>query len=197
MHNQKFLKLRFLLLTLVLFLSACSGNSGKSLPLENYHSPDGRFEFAIPSGWQTRQDGALLVTMPADYSDTEEELIVHLYASPTGTTDTATHINLAKEQIEPFLETVIGEDYETVNEGETRVDKYPAMLLDFAKPHGETYMLGRVVIVAMPFYVLVFVGTGIEAEWEAFLPTFREMLGEFHLSSAESPEGQPLPYPGN
>ena len=71
------------------------------------------------------------------------------------------------------------------------------MLLDFAKPHGETYMLGRVVIVAMPFYVLVFVGTGIEAEWEAFLPTFREMLGEFHLSSAESPEGQPLPYPGN
>jgi len=75
-----------------------------------------------------------------------------------------------------------------VNEGSLRVDKYPAMLLDFAKPHQDSYMLGRVVIVAMPFYVLVFLGTGVEAEWEAFVPTFREMLEQFSLVNPVEPE---------
>lgn len=191
MWNQKSLRIFFLVLALLTFPSACSLKSGSSLPLDNYQSPDGRFEFSIPAGWQTDQNDALFTTTPPDYSGSEEELIVHVYASPTETIDTATHLDLAKEQIEPFLASVIDEDYKVVNEGETKVDKYPAMLLDFAKPYGETYMLGRVVIVAMPFYVLVFVGTGIETEWEAFLPTFREMLNQFHLSSAESPEGQP------
>jgi cytochrome b len=65
------------------------------------------------------------------------------------------------------------------------------VLLDFAKPHAESYMLGRVVIVAMPFYVLVFVGKGVEAQWEAFLPTFRQMLKQFHLTSAVAPEVEP------
>jgi cytochrome b len=49
-------------------------------------------------------------------------------------------------------------------------------------------MLGRVVIVAMPFYVLVFLGTGVEAEWEAFVPTFREMLKQFSLVNPVEPE---------
>ena len=165
----------------MLLLSACSGSSGKSLPLENYRDPQERYAFAIPEGWETNVDHELLTLTPADYSGGEEEIIVRVYTSPTNTTDTATHIDLAKKQIEPFLSAYLDDEYEVVNEGDIRVDKYPSMLLDFAKPHNDTYMLGRVVIVAMPFYVLVFLGTGVEADWEAFLPTFREMLKQFSL----------------
>lgn len=110
MWNQKSLRIFFLVLALLTFPSACSLKSGSSLPLDNYQSPDGRFEFSIPDGWQTDQNDALFTTTPPDYSGSEEELIVHVYASPTETIDTATHLNLAKEQIEPFLASVIDED---------------------------------------------------------------------------------------
>lgn len=175
-------------MVLMLLLGACSRTSGPSLPLEDYLDPQNRYTFAIPEGWESVVDDQTLILTPAGYSGTEEELIIRVYTSPTNTTDTATHIDLAKKQIEPFLSTFIDDEYEVVNEGETKVDKYPAMLLDFAKPHKDTYMLGRVVIVAMPFYVLVFLGTGVEADWEAFLPTFRDMLKEFHLVNPVEPE---------
>lgn len=188
MSTQNNHKAALLAITLLLLLGACSRTSGPSLPLETYHDPQERYNFAIPEGWESVVDDQTLTITPPDYSGTEEELIVRVYTSPTNTTDTATHIDLAKKEIEPFLSTYIEDDYEVVNEGDTRVDKYPAMLLDFAKPHEDSYMLGRVVIVAMPFYVLVFLGTGVEAEWEAFLPTFRDMLKEFSLVTPIEPE---------
>ena len=178
------------LAAVLLLLSGCAGLSGRSLPLETYNDPQGRFEFAIPEGWESVVDDQMLTITPPDYSSTEEELIVRVYASPTGTTDTATHLDLAKQELEPFLSAYIDDEYEVVNEGSTRVDKYPSMLLDFAKPHEESYMLGRVLIVAMPFYVLVFLGTAVEADWEAFLPTFREMLDKFHMLTPIEPEAQ-------
>ena len=67
------------------------------------------------------------------------------------------------------------------------MDKYPAMKLDFAKPYQDTYMLGQVVITAMPGMVVILLGTGIRADWEAFEPTFRAMLKDFHLISAFTP----------
>lgn len=172
----------------LLILTSCGAGGGSSLPLEDYNDPQGRYTFVIPQGWQSDLDAEALTLTPPDYQGTQEELIVYVYTSPTNTTDSATHIDLAKKQIEPFLETILDEDYQVVNEGQTKVDKYPAMLLDFAKPHEDSYMLGRVVIVAMPFYALVFLGKGVEANWEAFVPTFREMLKQFHLSSAAAPE---------
>ena len=45
-------------------------------------------------------------------------------------------------------------------------------------------MLGQVVITAMPGMVVILLGTGIRADWEAFEPTFRAMLKDFHLISA-------------
>lgn len=169
-------------------LNACSRTSGASLPLEDYRDPYDRYTFAIPSGWETSLENQLLTIVPPGYAGSEEELVLRVYSAPTNTTDTATHIDLAKQEIEPFLTSYLDDDYEVVNQGETRVDKYPAMLLDFAKPHQESYMLGRVVIVAMPFYILVFLGTGVEANWEPFLPTFREMLKKFDMLKAIEPE---------
>lgn len=188
---KSFKKLTNLLLVLLSLtvLAACSQDKGRSLPLEDYQDPAGRFSFAIPEGWQTQEEDQLLTITPSDYAGTEEELVVYIYALPTNTTDTATHLELAKQEIEPFLTEHIDEAYEVVNQGETRVDKTPAMLLDIAKPHKDSYMLGRVVIVAMPFYVLAFLGTGVEADWEAFLPTFREMLKQFDLLSILDSEG--------
>ncbi len=188
MRNKKFNKVILIATILLTLLSACSGSSGKSLPLEDYRDPQERYTFAVPEGWETNVEDQTLTITPPDYSDSEEEVAVRVYTSPTNTTDTATHIDLAKKEIEPFLSAYLDDDYEVVNEGNTRVDKYPAMLLDFAKPHNDSYMLGRVVIVAMPFYVLVFLGTGVEADWEAFLPTFREMLEEFSLVNPVEPE---------
>ena len=178
--NKKFINLLLVLLSFMM-LTACNRAKDPSLPLEDYQDPDGRFVFAIPEGWQTKAEDQLLTITPADYAGTEEETILYVYASPSYTTDTATHLDLAKQQIEPFLSEHIDQAYEVVNQGETRVDKIPAMLLDFAKPHQDTYMLGRVLIVAMPFYVLVFLPTPIEADWEAFLPSFKEMFDLFVL----------------
>ena len=188
MRNKIFYKTILIATLLLTLLSACSGSSGKSLPLEDYRDPQERYTFAVPEGWETSVEDQTLTITPSDYSGSEEEVVVRVYTSPTNTTDTATHIDLAKKQIEPFLSAYLDDEYEVVNEGETRVDKYPAMLLDFAKPYGDSYMLGRVVIVAMPFYVLVFLGTGVEADWETFLPTFREMLKQFNLVNPAEPE---------
>lgn len=188
MRNKVFHKAILSATILLTLLSACSGSSGKSLLLEDYRDPQDRYAFAIPEGWETNVEDQTLTITPPDYSGSEEEVVVRVYTSPTNTTDTATHIDLAKKEIEPFLSAYLDDDYEVVNEGNIRVDKYPAMLLDFAKPHKDSYMLGRVVIVAMPFYVLVFLGTGVEADWETFVPTFREMLKEFSLVNPAEPE---------
>lgn len=188
MRNKIFHKAILIATILLTLLSACSGSSGKSLLLEDYRDPQDRYAFAIPEGWETNVEDQTLTITPPDYSGSEEEVVVRVYTSPTNTTDTATHIDLAKKEIEPFLSAYLDDDYEVVNEGNIRVDKYPAMLLDFAKPHKDSYMLGRVVIVAMPFYVLVFLGTGVEADWETFVPTFREMLKEFSLVNPAEPE---------
>lgn len=184
-----------LILLCLSLLAGCATASGKSLPLEDYTDPHGRYTFAIPEGWLTETEAEVLKLTPPDYQASEEELVVYVYTAPTDTIDTATHLEQAKERIEPFLSSIVDDDYAVVNEGQTKVDKYPAMLLDFAKPHAESYMLGRVVIVAMPFYVLVFVGKGIEADWEAFLPTYREMLKQFHLTSRVEPEGDEVILP--
>lgn len=188
MHKAKLRKTILLVMVLLTLLSACSQTSGKSLPLEDYRDPQDRYSFAIPEGWEASVEDQLLKIVPPGYAGGEEEVVVRVYTSSTNTTDTATHIDLAKKQIEPFLSAYLDDEYEVVNEGDTRIDKYPAMLLDFAKPYEDSYMLGRVVIVAMPFYVLVFLGTGVEANWETFLPTFSEMLKQFSLVNTVEPE---------
>jgi len=59
--------------------------------------------------------------------------------------------------------------------------------LQIAKPYRDSYILGQVVITAMPGVVVMFLSTGIQADWEAFEPTFQAMLKSFHLISAFTP----------
>lgn len=173
-----------------LLLAGCAAAAGDPLPLEDYADPLGRYTFAIPKGWQAESDTDTLTITPPGYTGGVEELRVVMLSVPTFTTDLTEHMDQVIAQLEPFLAAYLDEAYEVVNEGNTRVDGYPALLLDFAKPYQSTYLLGRVVLVAMPAYNQAFLGMGIEAEWEAFLPTFRAMLSEFDLLSAyaETPE---------
>lgn len=173
----------FILLMLSLLLSSCNTDKGKPLPLDDYRDALGRFTFATPTSWQINSTEDLLTLTPPDYSGQEGELRVMLFTSATLQADCQAHIDEAQDLLAPFLSQYLDEAYQVVNEGETRVDKRSAMLLDFAKPWKGSYLLGRVVIVAMPGYVVAFLGMGDEARWEAFLPSFRAMIKQFHLET--------------
>jgi hypothetical protein len=173
-------------LALIFSLTACAGG-GKALPLVSALDPQGRFEFSMPEGWQSQTEGDVSIYTPSDYDGSEEDLRVLLYLSPTNTFNTAEHLDAAEPLIQDFLSSHLDEDYEVIDQGEIRVDKYPALKLEIAKPHQDSYMLGQVVIAAMPGVVVLLLGTGIQADWEAFEPTFRAMLTDFHLISAFTP----------
>jgi hypothetical protein len=173
-------------IVLILSLTACSGTS-EILPLVSAPDPQGRFEFSMPEGWQSRIEGDVSIYTPSDYDGSEEDLRVLLYLSPTNTFNTAEHLDAAEPLIQDFLSSHLDNAYEVIDQGEIRVDKYPALKLEIAKPHQDSYMLGQVVIAAMPGVVVMLLGTGIQADWEAFDPTFRAMLSDFHLISAFTP----------
>ena len=172
-----------LCVALVLSLTACV-ESGRALPLVSAPDPLGRFEFSIPEGWQSSLADEVYTFTPTNSDNGEESLRVRLYLSPTNTLNANQHLDTAEPLIQAFLISQLDADYEVINQSEIRVDRYPALQLDIAKPHLDSYMLGKLVMVAMPGMVVLLLGTGIQADWEAFLPTFRAMLKSFFLVSA-------------
>ncbi|NLE92606.1 MAG: hypothetical protein GX599_01270 [Chloroflexi bacterium] len=183
LHMKHLQKSWLLCVALVLSLTACA-ESGRALPLVSAPDPLGRFEFSIPEGWQSSFAGEVYTFTPANSDNGEESLRVRLYLSPTNTLNANQHLDTAEPLIQAFLSSQLDADYEVINQSEIRVDRYPALQLDIAKPHLDSYMLGKLVMVAMPGMVVLLLGTGIQADWEAFLPTFRAMLKSFHLVSA-------------
>ena len=180
-------------LLLAALCAACVAEPGEVLPLESYQDPSGRYALSVPKGWQTTTspDGSLLTLTPADYSGAETDLRVLVFAAPTTSLDTSEHVEEAKLLIKPFLEAHLDESYEVINQGETKVDKVPALLIDYAKPYQDTYLTGRLVIVAVPGYALAFLGLAERGAWEAFLPTFRALSADFHLSPVYKSTAQP------
>jgi hypothetical protein len=183
----------FSFLLMLIFIASCTAESSSTLPLEEYIDPASRFSFAIPQGWQTSElpEENVLVFTPADYSGDITELRVLLFAAETDTFDTQEHLDQANALLQPFLTKYLDETYQVINQGETEVAKSPAVLLDFAKPYAELYLEGRLVMVAMPGFVLAFLGMGESEAWEDFLPTFRAMLKEFQLL----PQSEVTPTP--
>ena len=173
-------------LVLILSLTACS-EGGEALPLVSAPDPQGRFEFSMPEGWLSGTEGDVSIYTPSDYTGNEEDLRVLLYLSPTNLLNTNQHLDAAEPLIQDFLSSHLNEAYEVFNQSEIKADRYPAVQLDIARPHQDSYMLGKLVIIAMPGVVVMLLGTGIQADWEAFEPTFRAMLSDFHLISAFTP----------
>lgn len=184
---MKFLQKGWIFCLVVLFsLTSCSGGE-KALPLVPVSDPQGRFEFSMPEGWQGVTEGDVSSYTPSDYTSSEEDLRVLLYLSPTNTFNTEQHIDTAEPLIQDFLSSHLDDSFEVINQSEIKVDKYPAMKLEIARPYQDTYLVGQVVITAMPGVVVIFLGTGTRSAWEAFEPTFKAMLEDFHLVSAYTP----------
>ena len=160
-------------------LSACQSTSEEALPLSEvlYTHPSGIFTLPIPEGWQVTVDEyapevvwltppeggpEITVVMIADVlpGDTEEEM------------NDAVQV-LLEEYMTQFLPYT---DYEIYNSAEMRVAKNPAMILDFARPLGESYHVGRMELVYLPGHLVYVAGFGPRADWDAFLPTFRQMV---------------------
>lgn len=185
-------RLLFAAALLLALLGACSEASSDALPLQDYGDPAGRYSFALPEGWQaeTAADGTLTLT-PDGKSGDLEALRVILFFAPAESEDVQTHVDQAQAALKPFLDLYLDDDYALVNQGEASVDKLPAVILDYAKPYNDSYLLARLEMVATPKAAVAFLGMGSEANWEPFVPTFRAMLAKFHEGRPDSPTGQP------
>lgn len=161
-----------------------------SLPLVEYTEPGGAYVWAIPEGWDTNVNGATL-TLTDPSGNSPEGLQVKLFLEAVSADTPEAEAAAIKTVLQPFLTETLDESYEVYNEGQTKVNRLPTMILDFAKPHGQTYLVGREVIVMAPSAALAFIGTGERDAWESFLPTFRKMLTKFELVGFTAPDYLP------
>lgn len=129
-------------MVLLFSLTACT-QSGQVLPLVSAPDPQGRFDFSMPEGWQSQGEGDVNIFTPADYDGSEEDLRVLLFISTTNTLDTNQHLDAAEPLIQDFLSSHLDKSYEVINQSEIKVDKYPALNLDIAKPHQDFICLAR------------------------------------------------------
>lgn len=179
------------LILFALLLSGCGEATEPSLPLVEYKDPAGQYLWAIPEGWQAALDGNILTLTDPNATDAAESLQLKLFFQPVQADSPEEESAQFKTALEPFLTANIDGSYKIYNEGETKVNRLPAVVLDFAKPHGSTYLVGREVIVVSPSIALAFIGKGERAAWEAFLPTFRKSLTRFSLVGFTAPDYLP------
>lgn len=169
----------FLVLSVGLFSSGC-GPSEAALPLSEVHysHPSGVFTIPIPQGWDINPGEApQIATLTPDSSDPDIRVLMIAEVLP-GQTEEA-----MSEAAQGFLEAYMRDflpydDYEIYNQAELRVDRYPALILDIARPLDDTYHIGRMVLVYLPGHLVFLLGYGERTAWESFLPTFRKMVEE-------------------
>lgn len=161
-----------------------------SLPLVEYIDPASAYIWQIPDGWNTSVSGSVLTITNPDQSS-PEGLQIRVFLESVNETSTEAEAQAIRNKLGLFLGQTLDEEYQVYNEGETKVNRLPSMILDFAKPHGDTYLVGREVVVMAPSAALAFIGTGERETWENFLPTFRKMLGTFELVGFVAPEYLP------
>jgi hypothetical protein len=192
MHNRSSLKLLFVLALFFALLSACK-SEGEALSLTDYQNPEGLYTLQIPKDWSEDydKDAYVLKLTPPGAKGTKGELQVFILVVPITHPDPDARLTMIKGYFQPFLEALIDTDQEVINRGETTVDHMNAVLLDFGKPWQDSYLTGREVLVSSSNYAIAFVGLGEDQAWQAFLPTFRQILTSFHLSNPE-----PTPLPG-
>ena len=191
MASVKRLFLVLLALFCCLTLVGCSNEPTEpSLPLVEYIDPGGAYVWAIPEGWNISIDGSTL-TLTDPIGTSPEGLQVRLFLKAVSADTPEAEAEAIKAVLQPFLTETLDETYEVYNEGQTKVNRLATMILDFAKPHGKTYLVGREVIVMVPSAALAFIGTGERDAWESFLPTFRKMLTKFELVGFTAPDYLP------
>jgi hypothetical protein len=175
---------------LLIFLASCyKGPQAPVLELETYSDPAGRFQLSIPQGWQASTEGETLCLTPPDYDpDNPGHLRVLIALLIAEHEDPELQMEASKALLEAFLHKYLDPEFQSINEGETKLARYPAMLIDFGKPWQDSYLTGRQVIAPLPIGSLVILGSGSEANWKAFLPTFKQMLRDFKFTGSLLPE---------
>lgn len=166
-------------LVILFVLSACQSSAPETLLLAEtpYEHPSGIFTFPIPEGWQVTADPEspeVAWLMPPE-GGPEVKVVMIAEVLPGETED---EMNAAAQRLlENYLTRFLPyTDYEIYNSAEMRVAKNPAMILDFARPLGESYHVGRMEMIYLPGHLVYLAGFGPREDWDAFLPTFREMV---------------------
>jgi len=193
MKNENRLIKRVLIGILVLFiLSACQSSRSEVLPLaeEPYTHPSGIFTLPIPEGWQVSVDEETPEVIWLTPSEGGPEVTVVMIAEML-TGETEDEMNAAAQALlEDYLTRFLPyTDYEIYNNAEVRVAKNPAMILDFARPLGESYHVGRMEMIYLPGHLVYLAGFGPREDWDPFLPTFRQMVEGMSFYVELLPEG--------
>lgn len=181
---RKRLFLGFLLLLILLSFSACV-RQAKALTLTPWDDESLPFEIALPEGWTLKEDpekGAPhYFIQTAEYNGKAEDFRVHLYFSRNESGSLEGNMAESSTRLETWMAELISDDYEIYSKNDFRVNKNPALALDFAKPLDESYMVGRVVIVTHPTHTIGFVAMASEAEWNVNVRTFDKIVSGFKI----------------
>ncbi len=173
---------KILTLLSLLLLCACSLSApAEPLPLQPYTDPRGVYQLSLPEGWQVSQADQVLTFRPGLAAKGEGDLYVSLLVAPLPTDDPEALQTQSSQRFEAFLSQHITEEYEVYSRGETKLAGQSALLIDYARPYAETFLTGRLVMAVLPGYAVAFFGHAERTAWEAFLPTFRQMLADFQL----------------
>ena len=193
-HPRSVLRFAWVLSMFAVMFSACGANAGALLTLANdpFAHPSGIFEIAIPEGWVTEPGGGEEMVWLLPPSDADLNLSLVMIAEELPGADENAMLAAASARIEGYLQDLLPyEDYEIINQSEMRVARNPAILLDFARPLGESYHVGRMVLIYLPGHLVFVIGFGPRDEWDAFLPTFRKMVDGMTFSLEPFPlEGE-------
>jgi hypothetical protein len=193
MKNKKsWVKKVLLGIGMLLILSACdTAGRAEVLPLaeEAYSHPSGIFTIPIPEGWQVSMGESADVAWLTPPEGGPEITVVMIAAELPGATEDEMNA-AAQTLLEGYLtEYLPYDDYEIYNNAEVRVARNPAMILDFARPLGEGYHVGRMEMIYLPAHLVYLAGYGPRESWDAFLPTFREMVEQMSFSVQPLTEG--------
>ncbi len=178
----------FVLLSLLL-CGACVSQA-KALPLTPVPDENLAFTLSLPEGWTLTEDSEKgaphYLILPKDFEDTEEAFRIHFYFEKTEAADLNASLEESSQRLEVWMAELVDKDYEIYNKNDFRVDKNPAMWLDFAKPVEESYLVGRVLLVTHPSYTIGFVAKANEANWNANVRTFDKIVGSFKIKPETS-----------
>jgi hypothetical protein len=167
-------------LVVVLLLAACTGQSaGVRTTLIPYNDPGGTFSMTYPQGWSVAYDKEVnsVTFTPEGEAGAQFPLSVKAIAMKTASDAWDKAGEEINQVLEQFLKSFFpDESPEVYNTSDLTVGKQPALVMDFAKPVENGYYKGSIVLVILRGYAIGFVGGADGETWDAFLPTFKQML---------------------
>lgn len=173
---------------ILVFLSACTP-TGEVQPLTEipYQHPSGVFSLPYPKGWVIEETALPQAVKMHPAGEAPDISILLIGESLLGETEDEMNQNAQKRLGEVMTAFLPYQDYEIVNNGELRIDRQPTILLDLARPTNGSYHLVRLVMVYVPGHLVILMSYGPREDWEAFLPTFREMTDGIVFSITSFP----------